>query len=240
MDEFWDRLWQSGGNRLAYDEPAFTERIGACKKLNLPYGKCCSESTPLLTGRFNGFANLLEALHEVRYYWKRLSEVERLFRAADQVGANPHEVEPPITENEWFIYHLDYWWQVTYSLFERFNKFLTQVERRLEVPQNAELRTYLKEVKQAAQKTSDLFGKGRHQIAHHSSQGMQGLKADHVWETEIALGIANDKVAMYDEAFMLHRDFYEERVPAYTSMIRDFLDMVFPGLLLRVPFDKIR
>ncbi|MGD0354930.1 MAG: hypothetical protein ABSB31_05765 [Dehalococcoidia bacterium] len=240
MDDFWDRLWQTGGVRLKDNEPSFTTRIEACRKLNLPFGKCCAESIPLLTGRFDAFVDLLEALHEVRYYWKRLSEVTRLFGAADQIRTNVIKVEPPINENEWFIYHLDYWWQVTFSLFERFNKFLIQLDRRLDAPQNAEVRAYLKEASHAAQKTRDLFGKGRHPIAHHSSQGIQGLKADHVWETEIVLGIVDDKVAKYDEAFMLHRDFYEERITEYTPMFRDLLDMIFSELLLRVPFDKIK
>lgn len=240
MDEFWNKLWQSGGSRLAEDEPAFIARIEVCQKLNLPFDKCCDESVPQLTGKFDGFVNLLEALHEVRYYWKRLSETARLFGAADQVRTNPIKVNPPIVENEWFIYHLDYWWHAAYSLFDRLQKFLTQIDRRLAVPQDSEIRAYIKEAALAARRTVELFGKVRNPIAHHTSQGVQGLKADHLWEVEIALGIVDDKVAKYDEAFMLHRDFYEDHVAKFTPVIRDLLNMVFSELLLRVPFGKIK
>jgi hypothetical protein len=194
----------------------------------------------LLIGRFDGFVNLVEALHEVKYYWKRLSEASRLFEATDNVRADPINLEPPINENEWFLYHLDNWWHAIYGLLERLKKFLTQLDRRLEVQENEHIRIYIQEAILATKKTNDLFGKVRHPIAHHTSQGIQGLKADHMWEMEIALGIADDTVAKYDEAFMLHREFYEEHVAGYTSMMRDLLDMVFSELLLQVPFDKIK
>ena len=239
VDDFWDKLWQNGAVKLRKDEPAFLNRIDVCQKSDLSYGKCCDESIPILTGKFDKFVNLLESLHEVRYYWKRLSEATRLFEISNQWKASPINTTPLINENEWFIYHLDNWWHAVYGLLERLEKFLTQLDRRLGVEQDSEIKAYIKEAIRATKETNELFGKVRNPIAHHSSQGVQGLKADHHWEMEIALAISDDKVAKYDEAFMLHRDFYEERIAEYYAMIRGLLDMVFSGLLAKVPFGKI-
>lgn len=82
VDEFWDKLWQKAKERLVDIEPAFVDRYTTCMRLDLPVDQCYAQSIPLLTGKFGTYISLMESLHEVRYYWKRLSEAARLFEAS--------------------------------------------------------------------------------------------------------------------------------------------------------------
>ena len=50
-----------------------------------------------------------------------------------------------------------------------------------------------------------------------------------------------DKVAVYDEVFILHRDFYEKFVSYWTAIIKDvILEDTFFILIQKVPFEKIK
>lgn len=241
LDEFWEKLWQRAREQLTVIEPQFVNRLATCHKLGIPFDKSRSESVPLLSGEFDTFIDLIESLHEVRYYWKRLSEASRLFKASPTVKTNPLPTGPPLSESEWFIYHLDFWWHAAYGLFDRFEIFVTRLERRLALSKDSDARKYISSIRNRIKQTHKEIAKVRDPVAHYCSQGLQGLRKDHIWEESLALNIQEDEVAVYDEAFMLHRDFYEKHVSYWTTLIQNVvLGETFSMLIEKVPFDKIK
>lgn len=241
LDEFWEKLWQRARERLIDTEPEFVTRFLACRQLGLPIDKCYAESTPLLSGGFDTIVDLIESLHEVRYYWKRLSEAYRLLKASYSIKVSPSSVDPPLSESEWFIYHLDFWWHALYGLFDRLGRFITRLERRLNLPRDSETRKYIKDVRNLIKQTHKTIAQMRDPIAHYRSQGLQGLKKDHIWEGDLASNTSEDKVTIYEEAFMLHRNDHEQFISHWTSVAHDVvLERTFSILVEQVPFDKIR
>lgn len=240
LDEFWGKLWQSARERLADTEPEFITRFLACQQLGLPVDQCYAESIPLLSGRFDTIIDLIESLHEVRYYWKRLSEAYRLFKVSPSIKVSPLPTDPPLSESEWFNYHLDFWWHALYGLFDRFDIFITRLERRLNLPRDSEVRKYIKDVRNLTKQTHKTIAQMRDPVAHYRSQGLEGWKKDHIWEGNLALNTLDDRVTVYGEVFMLHRDDHEEFVSNWTSVVHDVvLEGTFSILLKQVPFDKI-
>jgi hypothetical protein len=240
LDEFWEKLWQRARELFPNIEPQFVSKFLACQQLGLPIDQCCKESIPLLSGKFETFIDLMESLHEVRYYWKRLSEAYRLFKISPLIKISPLSTEPLVSESEWFIYHLDFWWHALYGLFDRFNIFITRLDRRLNLPKDSEVREYIRNIRGNIEQTREPIAKIRDPVAHYRSQGLQGLRKDHIWEGDLVLNLLDDRVTLYDEAFMLHRDYYEEFVSNWTSLIKDVvLEGTFSILVQKVPFDKI-
>jgi len=234
LDEFWEKLWQRARERLNDAEPEFVTRFLACRQLGLPIDKCYTESTPLLSGGLGTVIDLIESLHEVRYYWKRLTEAYRLLKAS------PLPTDPPLSESEWFTYHLDSWWHALYGLFERLLRFVTRLERRLNLPVDSEVRGYIKEVRGAILQTRRKITVARDPVAHYRSQGLEGLRKDHIWEGNLASNTSDDEVTTYGEAFILHRNDHEEFVSNWMHIVRDLvLDGTFSKLAKQVPFDKI-
>ena len=240
LDEFWGKLQQRARERLTDTEPEFVTRFLTCQQLGLPTDKCYAESVPLLSGRFDTIIDLIESLHEVRYYWKRLSEAYRLLKAAPSMKVSPLPTDPPLSESEWFIYHLDFWWHALYGLFDRFDTFITRLERRLNLPKDSEVRKDIEDIRNAIRQTHKEIAKVRDPVAHYRSQGLQGLRSDHIWEGDLASNTSHDQVTTYDEAFMLHSDDHEEFVSHWMYVVHDVvLEATFSKLVKQVPFDKI-
>jgi hypothetical protein len=234
-------LWQRAREQLANTEPEFMTRYLACQQLGLPIDKCYAESIPLLSGKFDSTIDLIESLHEVRYYWKRLSEAYRLLKASPSIKVSPLPTDPPLSESEWYIYHLDSWWHAVYGLFDRFGTFITRLERRLNLPGDTEIRKHIKEIRDIIRQSHKAIALVRDPVAHYRSQGLQGLRKDHIWEGDLASNRSDDQVTLYDEAFMLHRDDHMKFISSWTSIAHDaVLEATFSILVKQVPFDKIR
>lgn len=240
LDEFWEKLWRRAREQLTDTEPEFVIRFLACQQSGLPIDECYAESIPLLSGRFDTIIDLIESLHEVRYYWKRLSEAYRLLKASPSVKASPLPTDPPLSESEWFTYHLDFWWHALYGLFDRFGTFITRLDRRLNLPRGSEVRKYIKDIRNLIRQTRGKIALVRDPVAHYRSQGLEGLRKDHIWEGNLASNTVEDQVTTYGEAFMLHRGDHEEFVSYWMYVARDLvLEATFSKLVKQVPFDKV-
>lgn len=153
---------------------------------------------------------------------------------------NPIATQPQISENEWFLYHYEYWWHTAFGLLERVIKFLKCLDRHLKLPENSDIRVYLRDTSSIALKYRDSIASLRHPMAHRSSIGMDNLKRDHMWETELATHGSLDTLTLYENAFMIHINDYQEHVAEQTAKIRDIvLDGTFRVLIVKVPFDAI-
>jgi len=161
------------------------------------------ECNQLLSGKFNRFVDLLESIYEVGYYWKRLTETARLL----EVNV-PETPSKQMDEASWFIYNLDFYWHVDYSLEERIITFLTRFKRMYKSQSTEE--TALLEIWIKANKMlkTEATKKVRDPLAHTRSQGVQGWRDEHHWEAALILNNKSDFMEIYDNRLLQSRDVY--------------------------------
>jgi len=234
LEKFWELLQQHGQTLLGELEPAYYTRFETCKKLGLSPKQTHKECDPLLSGKFNRLVDLLESLYEVRYYWKRLTEVARLL-----------EVTPPVTtpsqisEAQWFIYNLDSYSHAEYGLLERIKKFLTQLERRLKLKQDAPERRIIREHINLLELPRSGARMVRDPLAHFQSQGVVGWRNDHQWEASLLADDEADFIEIYDTRMLHDKEFYLGYIRQWVPNFYETIDSIFQQLA-SFPIDKLR
>ena len=202
-ENFKELINKRGLVLLQEKEPSYCAHFRTCKTLSLEPSQTLKECNQLLSGKFNRFVDLLESLYEVGYYWKRLTETARLLEANV-----PETLSKQINEASWFVYNLDFYWHVDYSLEERIITFLT-IFKRMYKSQSTE-ETALLEIWIKANKMlkTEATKKVRDPLAHTRSQGVQGWRDEHHWEAALILNNKSDFIEIYDNRLLQSRDVY--------------------------------
>jgi uncharacterized protein YktA (UPF0223 family) len=224
-EKFEELVNDRGLALLQEKEPGYCGRFRTCQTLGLNASKTLEECTPLLSGKFDRFLDLLESIYEVGYYWKRLTETARLL-----------EINVPVTplqqmeEASWFIYNLDFYWHTDYGLQERLIRFLTIFKRMYKspIPEEEELlEKYIEAFKIVRTKATKVI---RDPLAHYRSQGVQGWRNDHHWEAALLLNDKSDFMEIYDRNYLKHKDFYLDYVRRWMSQHGETLSIMFDRL----------
>jgi hypothetical protein len=224
-EKFKELVNDRGLALLQEKEPNYCGRFRNCQTIGLNASKTLEECTPLLSGKFDRFLDLLESIYEVGYYWKRLTETARLL-----------EINVPVTplrqmeEASWFIYNLDFYWHTDYGLQERLIRFLTIFKRMYKSPtpeDKESLETYIKAFKMLKTKATSVV---RDPLAHYRSQGVQGWRNDHHWEAALLLDVKSDFMEIYDRNYLKHKDSYLNYVRKWMSQHGETLSNIFDSL----------
>jgi len=202
-ENFKELINKRGLVLLQEKEPSYCAHFRTCETLSLEPSQTLKECNQLLSGKFNRFVDLLESIYEVGYYWKRLTETARLL----EVNV-PETPSKQMDEASWFIYNLDFYWHVDYSLEERIITFLTRFKRMYKSQSTEE--TALLEIWIKANKMlkTEATKKVRDPLAHTRSQGVQGWRDEHHWEAALILNNKSDFMEIYDNRLLQSRDVY--------------------------------
>ena len=225
LGQFRNLLEDRGVTILREKEPAYVKHFETCLTLGLNPSQVLSECNPLLSGKFSKFVELLESLHEVSYYWKRLTETARLLEV--NVPETPFN---QISEASWFIYNLDSYWHAVYGLEDRIITFLARFKRMYKSPGTEE--TELLEIWTKAIKLIKTKGtkKVRDPLAHIRSQGVQGWRDDHQWEAALVRNDKADLIEIYDNNFLQHKEFYLAYIRIWVPQYFETLSIMFDRL----------
>ena len=224
-EKFKELLNQRGLVILQEKEPSYCERFRTCETLRLELSQTVKECNPLLSGKFNRFADLLESLYEVGYYWKRLTETARLLEADV-----PQTSLQQIDESSWFIYNLDFYWHANYGLQERIIRFLTIFKRMYKSPSNEEASLLDIWIEATKMVKTGATKKVRDPLAHLRSQGVQGWRNDHQWEVALLRSYNADFVEGYDRGYLEYKDFYLGNIRNWIPQRHEILSIIFERL----------
>ena len=233
LEVFSKLLTERGRTLIEKVEPKYYQRFKTCEKLGLNANQTHNECDPLLIGNLNKYVDILEALYEVRYYWKRLTETSRLL-----------EVKPPVTEPEqinnaqWYTYNLDSYWHAQYGLLERIKIFLTRLERAFKLKKDAEERKLLREFIDLIEQAHSITKVARDPIAHKQSQGVEGWRVRHDWESSLIIEEKSDFIEIYDNRMLYDKEFYLGYIRQWVQTIYETMGNVFRRLAL-LPLDKL-
>jgi len=224
-ENFKELINKRGSVLLKETEPNYCQRFQTCETLGLTPKQILKQCSPLLSGKFNRFIDLLESLFEVGYYWKRLTETARLLEV--NVPKTPNN---QIHEASWFIYNLDFYWHAAYGLEERIICFLTRFKKIYKSPSPEEAK--LLELWIVATKKLKTEGtkKVRDPLAHFRSQGVQGWRNDHQWEAGLIRNDPVDLIKAYDSSYLRHRQFYLDYVRMWVPQRGKALSIIFDRL----------
>ena len=224
-EKFKELIDKRGLVLLLEREPSYCQRFRTCETLRLKLSQTVKECNPLLSGKFNRFVDLLESLYEVGYYWKRLTETARLL----EVNA-PKTPINQIDEASWFIYNLDFYWHAAYGLEDRIIRFL-KIFKRLYKSQDTEeaklLKTYIGTFNTLKTKGTKLV---RDPLSHFRSQGIQGWRNVHQWETALLRNYNADFVEGYDRGYLEYKDFYLDNIRTWIPQYSETLSVMFESL----------
>jgi len=234
LESFWELLNLHGQKLLEELEPDYCKRFIDCKKLGLTPRQTHAACDSLLRGRFKGFVELIEALHEVRYYWKRLSEISRLLESAPPT-TSPYQ----INNAQWFVYNLDSYWYAVYGLEERLITFLTRLERCFQGKEKTEIRAQIRNYVQTIKQIHIGTKKARDPMVHMRSQGVVGWRDGHDWEASLLVEEKMDFIEIYDNRMLHDKEFYLGYIRAWVPMINETLDNIFKQLSL-FPIGQLR
>jgi hypothetical protein len=225
LGQFRNLIEDRGATILREKEPTYVKRFETCLSLGLNPSQVLSECNPLLSGEFGKFVDLLESLHEVNYYWKRLTETARLLEV--NVPETPFN---QINEASWFVYNLDSYWHAVYGLEDRTVNFLTRFGRMYESPSTEEIESL--EIWTNAIKLIKTKGtqKVRDPLAHIRSQGVQGWRDDHQWEAALVRNDKPDLIQIYDNNFLQHKEFYLSYIRIWVPQYFETLSTIFVRL----------
>jgi len=233
LEVFSKLLTERGRTLIEKVEPKYYQRFKTCEKLGLNANQTHNECDPLLIGNLNKFVNILEALYEVRYYWKRLTETSRLL-----------EVKPPVTEPEqinnaqWFTYSLDSYWHAQYGFLERIKILLNRLERAFKLKKDAEERILLREFIDLIEQAHSITKAARDPIAHQQSMGIEGWRVRHDWEASLVRESKWDFIEVYDNRMLYDKEFYLGYIRQWVEAIYETMGNVFRRLAL-LPLDKL-
>ena len=233
LEIFSKLLTERGRTLMEKVEPKYYQRFKTCEKLGLNTNQTHNECDPLLIGNLNKFVDILEALYEVRYYWKRLTETSRLL-----------EVKPPVTEPgqinnaQWFTYNLDSYWHAQYGFLQRIKTLLTRLERAFKLKKDAEERILLREFIDLIEQAHSITKIVRDPIAHWQSQGIEGWRVRHDWESSLIREGKWDFIEVYDNRMLYDKEFYLGYLRQWVRAIYETMGNVFKRLTL-FPLDKL-
>jgi hypothetical protein len=225
LGQFRNLLEDQGAMILREKEPAYVKRYETCLTSGLSPSQALSECNPLLSGKFSRFVDLLESLHEVNYYWKRLTETARLL----EVNV-PETRFNQMNEASWFVYNLDSYWHAVYGLEDRIVTFLTRFKRVYESPSTEEtelLEMWTKAIELIKTKGTK---KVRDPLAHMRSQGVIGWRNDHQWEAALVRNDKADLIEIYDNNFLQHKEFYLSYIRVWVPQYFETLSIMFDRL----------
>ena len=223
VENFAQFLNERGRAFLKELEPDYAQKYDDCLSKKLPSKKIHEICDPLLTGRLNKLTGVMEALYEVRYSWKRLTEVARLLGTV-----SPSTFPEQMDDSQWFVYNLDFYWQAYSGLFEHLVTLLTRLDQcfKLDEIDRKRLEVYAR----ATRETRDGVQKIRGQLAHMKTEGAGGIRSDHEWEASLLSNDRSDFVETYDERMAHDKDFYLNYILKWVGETRQAINTVFTDL----------
>jgi hypothetical protein len=210
---------------LKEKELKYCQQFHICDALGYTSSKTLKTCNQLLTGKLNRFIDLLESLYEVGYYWKRLTETDRLLEASA-----PTTSTYQIKEASWLAYNLDSYWHASYGLEDRIMKFLTIFERIYKSPSSEEFK-HLETWKKGVNKlNTEATKKARDPLAHYRSLGVQGWRDAHHWEAILFRKEKPDLIKIHENNYLQHKDLFIAKIHKWIPKYNEIMSIIFDGL----------